>query len=374
MRAIFNLNSEEAYNYLLDKKLKISYTYKDLEREAHNESFTAAGIMKTDILNDIHDALLKAQKDGVGFNEFKRSLKATLSEKGWYGQKDIVNPLTGETRTININSTRLKTIYTTNMQRAYNLSRATVMMGYTYKVYWLYKSAKLSTSRSSHSKMHNIAIHKDDAWWLINYPPNDYNCKCYVIPISEKEARKYKIMINPPNIANEQFAYDKRVGVSNNVKTQLSSSLDKLPKNLSYENLSDEEALNKVYERFNAKKGELLVDKIGDVIKLDDMFFMDKKKNTLKIKKNNRHLYIDYFPKLLNDPDEIYLEQYVYDKKSYIKKTYLKHFLNEKGKKRALVMIVNQRGEYMSNKTLFLNGDDKYFNKLKTHKLIYKKR
>ncbi|WP_336615089.1 phage minor head protein, partial [Campylobacter sp. RM12647] len=111
-----------------------------------------------------HDALLKAQKDGVGFNEFKKGLKATLSDKGWYGKKDIVNPLTGEVRSININSSRLKTIYTTNMQRAYNLSRAKVMMNYTYKTYWLYKSAKLSTSRSSHSKMHNVAIHKDDAW------------------------------------------------------------------------------------------------------------------------------------------------------------------------------------------------------------------
>ncbi|WP_239802908.1 PBECR2 nuclease fold domain-containing protein [Campylobacter sp. RM12651] len=53
----------------------------------------------------------------------------------------------------------------------------------------------------------------------------------------------------------------------------------------------------------------MLVDKIGDVIRLDDMFFMDKKKNAPKIKKNNRHLYIDYFPKLLNDPDEIRLSQ-----------------------------------------------------------------
>lgn len=261
------------------------------------------------------------------------------------------------------------------MQRAYNLSRAKVMMNYTYKTYWLYKSAKLSTSRSSHSKMHNVAIHKDDAWWLINYPPNDYNCKCYVIPISEKEARKYKIMINPPNIASEQFAYDKRIGVSNNVNLELSSSLDKLPKNPSYDSLSDEEALNKVYERFNAKKGELLVDKIGDVIRLDDMFFMDKKKNAPKIKKRNRHLYIDYFPKLINDPDEIRLSQELDPRfdKSVIKKTYIKWFYDDNIKK-ALVMVVNQKGDVINNKTMFLSENEEYFKELNIGKVIYKKR
>ncbi|MEJ3866087.1 hypothetical protein WGU94_10415, partial [Campylobacter jejuni] len=69
-----------------------------------------------------------------------------------------------------------------------------------------------------------------------------------------------------------------------------------LPKIQNYENLSDKELIDKVYEAFNVKKGDLLVDKIGDVISLDDDFFYDKKKQTTKIKKQNRHFYLDYFP------------------------------------------------------------------------------
>ena len=86
------------------------------------------------------------------------------------------------------------------------------------------------------------------------------------------------------------------------------------------------------------------------------MFFMDKKKNTPKIKKNNRHLHIDYFPKILNDPDEIRLSQELDPRfdKSVIKKTYIKWFYDD-GVKKALVMVVNQKGDVINNKTMFLS-------------------
>ncbi|VEI82202.1 Phage (Mu-like) virion morphogenesis protein [Campylobacter jejuni] len=67
-------------------------------------------------------------------------------------------------------------------------------------------------------------------------------------------------------------------------RISLDESLENLPKIQNYENLSDKELIDKVYEAFNVKKGDLLVDKIGDVISLDDDFFYDKKKQTTKIK------------------------------------------------------------------------------------------
>lgn len=61
-------------------------------------------------------------------------------------------------------------------------------------------------------------------------------------------------------------------------RISLDESLENLPKVHDYENLSDKELIAKVYESFDVKKGDLLVDKIGDVISLDDDFFYDKKK------------------------------------------------------------------------------------------------
>lgn len=310
MNNVFGLSPKEAYSYLENKGLKTSFKYHEIKKEAHDKAFTAAGIMKTDVLNDLHEEIKKAIKEGISFDEFKGNLKAILSSKGWYGKKEIINPKTGEIRTININPQRLKTIYTTNMQSAYAKARAKQLSTYSYKTYWVYKCALLEDSRSEHKKMHNCAIHRDDPFWRTSFPPNDYNCKCKVIAVSEKEAKsKYKILKNPRPIASKNFSYDKRENtqIPKETRISLDESLEHLPKVQSYDNLSDKQLIAKVYEAFGVKQGDLLVDKIGDVISLDDDFFFDKKKQTTKIKKQNRHFYIDYLPKLVNDPDEIRL-------------------------------------------------------------------
>ncbi|WP_370521195.1 phage minor head protein [Helicobacter winghamensis] len=196
------------------------------------------------------------------------------------------------------------------MQSAYAKARAKQLSTYSYKTYWVYKCALLEDSRSEHKKMHNCAIHRDDPFWRTSFPPNDYNCKCKVIAVSEKEAKsKYKILKNPRPIASKNFSYDKRENtqIPKETRISLDESLEHLPKVQSYDNLSDKQLIAKVYEAFGVKQGDLLVDKIGDVISLDDDFFFDKKKQTTKIKKQNRHFYIDYLPKLVNDPDEIRL-------------------------------------------------------------------
>ncbi|EJK8080181.1 hypothetical protein NLU41_001666, partial [Campylobacter coli] len=239
MSNIFNKSVDEAYSYLENKGLKISFKYHEIKKQAHDRAFSAAGIMKTDVLNDLHEELKKAMKEGRNFNEFKNNLKELLTSKGWYGKKEITNPKTGEKRTININANRLKTIYHTNMQSAYAKARAKQLSTYTYKTYWVYKCALLEDSRSEHKKMHNCAMHRDDPFWKTSFPPNDYNCKCKVIAISEKEARaKYKILENPKSIASKNFAYDKRENSQMPKETRISldESLENLPKVHDYEN------------------------------------------------------------------------------------------------------------------------------------------
>lgn len=79
--------------------------------------------------------------------------------------------------------------------------------------------------------------------------------------------------------------------------------------------------------------------------------------------------------KLLNDLDEIRLSQEVDPRfdKSVIKKLYIKWFYDD-GVKKALVMVVNQKGDVINNKTMFLSENEEYFEKhLKIGKIIYRK-
>ncbi|WP_336609894.1 MULTISPECIES: hypothetical protein [unclassified Campylobacter] len=56
-----------------------------------------------------------------------------------------------------------------------------------------------------------------------------------------------------------------------------------------------------------------------------------------------------------------------------LKKTYIKWFYDDNIKK-ALVMVVNQKGDVINNKTMFLSDREDYLNDILTQgKIIYKK-
>ncbi|EOJ1614224.1 hypothetical protein ACM15O_000925 [Campylobacter coli] len=58
--------------------------------------------------------------------------------------------------------------------------------------------------------------------------------------------------------------------------------------------------------------------------------------------------------------------------KGFTKKTYIKYFYDNGVK--ALVMVLNQKGNQINNKTMFLSEDNSYFKEiLNQGKTIYKK-
>lgn len=162
-------------------------------------------------MRDIKQSLTQAQKSGERFDEWRENIEPTLQKRGWLGKTIVTNPVTGENKEIHIGSGRLKTIFTTNMQVAYQVARYDAMRKLDTAVYWRYVSAKLETTRASHAKLHGTILHRDDPFWQKNYPPNGFNCYCTVTAYSkeEVEARGWKIADStPPTIADKDWNYD----------------------------------------------------------------------------------------------------------------------------------------------------------------------
>ncbi|WP_441302672.1 phage head morphogenesis protein, partial [Cedecea sp. NFIX57] len=59
------LKPEAAIRYFEGKHLTPTFSWKDLEDEAHAVQFTVAGILKLDVLNDIHQGLTQAMANGT---------------------------------------------------------------------------------------------------------------------------------------------------------------------------------------------------------------------------------------------------------------------------------------------------------------------
>jgi uncharacterized protein with gpF-like domain len=110
-----------ASDYIKNKNLKVGFSYKDVWHEEHATGFTVAKAMQIDVLSDMHNAVAKAVESGQSFETFRKNLKPTLQEKGWWGRKETEDPQTGKTVDAQLGSDRrLKTIYDTNMRQAFS--------------------------------------------------------------------------------------------------------------------------------------------------------------------------------------------------------------------------------------------------------------
>jgi len=375
----FSLEAREALEYLRGKGFKLSFDYNEMESIAHHKAFTAAKVMRLDLLNDIFESIESAMSEGKGFKQFQKELKPTLMKKGWWGEQDIVNPKTGEVKTINIGSRRLKTIYYTNMRVAYNVGRYKQMMELPVSVYWRYSALMDSRTRKSHAAIHGVVLHRDNAFWRENYPPNGWFCRCKVRAYSRSQVEKkgWSVSEKVSGIADKDWAYDVGAGakVGKLSKIDLDNSLDGLQsvksiKKSTYADMSENELKKSFYDTLGVAEGAMFIDKIGDPMIVDDELFKSASGHS-KITKQDRALYIDEIAKTIAEPDEIYIE-WDAENKRLLKKMF-RYYKTEEDAKRATTAMF----KYEDDKTIgvtgyFVKGSGQVEGRRKV-KLIYQK-
>ncbi|WP_297645853.1 phage minor head protein [uncultured Treponema sp.] len=183
----------QALEYIKNKKLRPAFSYKDVWNEEHATAFTVAKAMQLDVLSDIKGAVKKAIENGTTFEQFKRALKPTLMRKGWWGKKEMSDPLTGESITAQLGSDRrLKTIYSTNLRSAYQKGQYDRTMESDLHPYLMYRIGASIHHREQHVRWNNLIRPKDDPIWNSIFPPNGYGCKCYTVAVTEARKQKYE--------------------------------------------------------------------------------------------------------------------------------------------------------------------------------------
>lgn len=200
------------YEYMASKKPEIHFDYDEIMHDAHKKAFTIAKMTNLDLLKDMQGSLTKAFKEGMGFEEWKESVKPMLAKKGWLGNVKVKNPSTGEEKEIYVGHRRLKTIYNTNMRTAYAKARYESQME-SLGEYFRYTAVLDGRTRASHRRLHGKTLPKTDPFWDTNYPPNGYNCRCkvQVLTKAECEARGITPLADGsflPKAAEKDFAYN----------------------------------------------------------------------------------------------------------------------------------------------------------------------
>ena len=85
VKKAFYMEPEEIVKYFESKGLKTSYDWREIYEEAHAKSFTVAKMMNADLLNDTHDMLTKAIKEGWSAGHFQKEAGELFKKKGWDG-------------------------------------------------------------------------------------------------------------------------------------------------------------------------------------------------------------------------------------------------------------------------------------------------
>lgn len=216
MRFSWSQEPGAAIAYLRKKKPELHFDYDEIMHEAHHKAFTVAKITELDLLSDIQDSLIRARREGVSFATWKKELKPTLKQKGWWGRTEVANPKTGEVKEIYVGSRRLRNIFYTNTRVAYNVGRAQAQYQLSDAVYLRYVAILDSRVRPKHAKNHGIIRHRDDPFWATHYPPNGWNCRCRVQAYSKtaiaRRGWEEKLTAPVHDIAHPDWRYDVRKG------------------------------------------------------------------------------------------------------------------------------------------------------------------
>jgi hypothetical protein len=183
----FNKPFEKQLEFFRQKGFLFSpNSWRDVWAEAHARAFTVARVTEMDILEDIRKSIDDAKVKGTSIEQFKKDLRAKLESRGWFAPPgSIVEGTDGRKK---LTGWRLDTIYRTNMAAAYQTGRYIQMQEVKrFRPWWQYKITPKATNRKTHKVHEGEVYHADHEFWNVWFPPNGFNCGCYVKTLSDRQ-------------------------------------------------------------------------------------------------------------------------------------------------------------------------------------------
>ena len=182
-----------AIAYFQSKGLAPTMSWKDMQDEAHAVEFAVAGITKLDVLSDIQNSLTRSLTEGMSFRQFQDELEPLLQRKGWLG-RGLVADDDGVLQGKKLMPYRLDTIFRTNIQSAYAAGRYQQQMSNVAdRPYWEYNAVMDNRTRPTHAALNGRVFRWDDPIWQTIYPPNGYNCRCWVRALTEAQMKNHPL-------------------------------------------------------------------------------------------------------------------------------------------------------------------------------------
>lgn len=230
--AAFDVTPAAALAFFRAKGLRPTFSFADMEGAAHDHAFTVAKLMDLDLLAKVRDSLDEAVAAGTPFGEWKKTVEPTLRAAGWWGEKPVTDPATGETVQARLGSaSRLETIFRTNMQQAYAVEAwrgiAETADGAPYLMYDAVDDLR---TRPLHRAWDGTVLRWDHPWWKTHFPPCGYQCRCGVVQLSADDLATMGIAesAEPPEDGTYRWR-NPRTGIAQTIPDGIDPGFDRNP-------------------------------------------------------------------------------------------------------------------------------------------------
>jgi SPP1 gp7 family putative phage head morphogenesis protein len=200
-------------------------------REEHARNFVVAKAMQDDVLEAIRAEVDRALAEGRTLKQFQKDLMPTLVKKGWWGQQEMEDPVTGEMTLAQLGSMRrLEVIFDTNIRTAHAAGRwAALQRTKRMFPYLQYLQVDRPTKRHSHEAYAGKVWRVDDPIWKRIFPPNGFFCSCYTRSMTEKEFERSGLPLSTIDDLVERPYVNKRSGEVTQVPVGVHPGFDSNP-------------------------------------------------------------------------------------------------------------------------------------------------
>lgn len=163
-----------------------SFRWQDVFEEEHSTQFAVAGVQRLDILEIFKNGLDEKWAQGGTLADFRKAVRANLQEAGWWGDVEITDERTGETRIGRFDNRRLTLIYDVNVRQSYAAGQwARIERNKKRMPFVIYKTMGDGRVRKEHAQWHNLVLPVDHPFWRTHFPPCGWRCRCKAFAIDQ---------------------------------------------------------------------------------------------------------------------------------------------------------------------------------------------
>jgi len=178
-------------------------------------AFTVSGLAGVSQIKGVLDSLNRAIEKGDGFDTWQDKVKD--------GAISTTLP-----------QHRQELVYRNAVQNAYSIGLHTHYQKHKEtRPYLRYSAVNDSRTRPSHGAMHGTVLPVDDPFWATNTPPNGHACRCTVMSLSKRQAKRTGVSGKAPGVKpDEGWDYNPGTAYADKMEERLQESAANLPEKI----------------------------------------------------------------------------------------------------------------------------------------------